>query len=85
MEGHTLVVLDNKTKNDVTREVLISILLEESLVKEPLFPEYLMLMIIRLYGNPFQDMLIEGLNQNMGMLNTFWDGASSNTHDLQGK
>ena len=46
MDGDTIDVLNHKTKEDVTREVLISILSEQSVPGDELFTENLMLMII---------------------------------------
>ena len=77
MEGNVLRVLDSDTKNDVTRDVLISILLEESLVGDRLFTEQFMRMIIRFYGNPLQNILIDWLEQNIEVLNKFLDATTS--------
>ena len=47
MNGYAIEVVDQKTKEDVTRDVLISILLEDGRVGEGLFSEDLMKMIIK--------------------------------------
>lgn len=77
MEGREILVLDNKTKEDVTREVLISLIMEESIGGEPLFSEDLMRMIIRFYGNPMQNMLMCTLDQSQKLLNSIWFTATS--------
>ncbi len=76
MEGNVLRVLDSDTKNDVTRDVLISILIEESHVGGPLFSEQFMRMIICFYGNPLQNILIDWLEQNIEVLNKFFDAST---------
>jgi polyhydroxyalkanoate synthesis repressor PhaR len=85
MAGHEIIVLDNKTKEDVTREVLISVLLEESLVREPLFSENLMRLIICFYGNPLQSTLMNHFDQSLKIINNFWATASQNANDEQNK
>lgn len=84
MEGRNIVVLDNKTKEDVTREVLISIIMEESFVGEPLFSEELMKMIIRFYGNPMQALLTNSLDQGLRLMGDFWSTAISNKNTTEG-
>ena len=71
-EGCGIIVLDNKTKEDVTREVLLSILMDETVFGEPLFSEDLMRTLIRFYGNPLQEVLMETLDKGQKMLNSLW-------------
>lgn len=85
MDGHEIVVLDNKTKEDVTREVLISVLLEESLVREPLFTENLMMLIIRFYGNPMQSALMNHFDQSMKIINSLWSANPKTTDSSEKK
>jgi polyhydroxyalkanoate synthesis repressor PhaR len=77
LEGREILVLDHKTKEDVTREVLISIIMEETIGGEPLFSNDLMKMIIRSYGNPMQDLLMSALDQSQKILNTVLHMATS--------
>lgn len=83
MGGDTIVVLNHKTKDDVTREVLISILLEQSVPGDELFTEDLMRMIIRFYGNPLQAALSTHLDQSHEMLSSFWSNFLSNQKDTE--
>ncbi|QWE06067.1 polyhydroxyalkanoate synthesis regulator DNA-binding domain-containing protein [Polynucleobacter sp. JS-JIR-5-A7] len=83
MEGRDIVVLDNKTKEDVTREVLVSIIMEESFVGEPLFSEDLMKMIIRFYGNPMQALLTNSLDQGLQILTGIWSTLSANKKNTE--
>jgi polyhydroxyalkanoate synthesis repressor PhaR len=81
MEGYTIVVHDHKTKEDVTREVLINILLDNTLSGPQLFSEDLMRMIIKLYGNPVLEIVKLYFDQNLALLNSFW----SNTENINNK
>lgn len=85
MAGHKIVVLDNKTKEDVTREVLINILLDQSLIGEPVFTEKLMRLIICFYGSPLQSVLTNHFDQNLKMINSFWTVASSTRDSAENK
>lgn len=85
MEGCEIIVLDNKTKEDVTREVLISIIMEETIGGEPLFSEDLMKMIIRFYGNPMQSALMATLDQSQKMLASIWPMANIQTPSKEDK
>lgn len=78
IEGYDIVVLDNKTKEDVTREVLVSIITEETLEDRPIFSEDLMKMIIRFYGNPLQDLLKSTLDKNLNLMTDFWATTNLN-------
>lgn len=77
LEGREILVVDHKTKEDVTREVLISIIMEETIGGEPLFSNDLMKMIIQSYGNPMQDLLMSTLDQSQKILNTIFHMATS--------
>ena len=79
MDGYDIVVLNHKTKEDVTREVLISIILDQSVPGNELFTEDLMKMIIKFYGNPMQGLFMSTLDQSHKMFNSLWKlSASSN-------
>ena len=85
MEGCEIIIRDNKTKEDVTREVLISILMEETIGGEPLFTENLMKMIIRFYGNPMQDMFVATLEQSQRVLNSLWPTVKTSKVNIEEK
>lgn len=85
MEGREIIVLDNKTKVDVTREVLISIIMEEEFIGGPPFTENLMRMIIQFYGNPLQGLLKNSLDQGQKMLTNIWSMASKQKNGEAGK
>ncbi|MCL2022275.1 MAG: polyhydroxyalkanoate synthesis repressor PhaR [Betaproteobacteria bacterium] len=58
-------VLDAKTGEDLTRSILLQILLEEEGCGLPLFSSELLSLIIRLYGNAMQGMLGKYLENNI--------------------
>ena len=72
IEGYDIIVLDNKTKEDVTSEVLISILMDEAIGGDALFFEELMKAIICFYGNPMQHLFTATLDQSHKLLNSMW-------------
>lgn len=78
MEGRNIIVLDNKTKEDVTREVLVSVIMEETIVGEPLFSEAFMRMLIKFYGHPMQGILKNSFDQGLQTLNGIWSTLSAN-------
>ena len=85
LEGREIIVLDNKTKKDVTREVLINIIMEETIGGKQLFSDNLMRMIICFYGNPLQGTLMSTLDQSQKMLTSLWSMASPNASNKEEK
>jgi len=83
VDGDTIVVLNHKNKEDVTREVLISILLEQSGPGNELFTENLMRMIIRFYGNPMQAALSAHLDQTHEIISSFWSNLLASQKDSE--
>ncbi|QWD66017.1 polyhydroxyalkanoate synthesis regulator DNA-binding domain-containing protein [Polynucleobacter sp. MWH-Aus1W21] len=77
IEGNEIVILDNTTKEDVTREVLISIILEEGIAGNEIFSVELMKMIIKLYDNPLKDFYVNGLNQSQSFLTSLLSNFSN--------
>lgn len=62
-----VVVLDAKTGNDITRQVLLQILLEEEAGGQPLLNDEMLCQFIRVYGQASQGILGPFLAQNMKM------------------
>lgn len=83
LDGDTIVVQNHKTKEDVTREVLISIILEQSGPGNELFTENLMRMIICFYGNPLQAALSAHLDQTHELLGSYWSNFLNNQKDAE--
>lgn len=65
MEHQNLVVRDAKSGEDITRSILLQIILEEEAGGAPLFTEAVLANIIRLYGNAMQGFMGSYLENNV--------------------
>lgn len=59
------VVTDTKSSKDLTRSILLQIILEEEAGKLPIFTESMLTQIIRIYGNSMQSMMGNYLEKNL--------------------
>ena len=65
MEGTRFVVQDAKTGEDLTRSILLQIILEEEAAGAPLFTEAVLADIIRFYGHAMQGFMGSYLEKNI--------------------
>lgn len=65
MRGESFVVRDAKTGDDLTRSILLQIILEEETAGVPLFSEKMLANIIRFYGHAMQDFMGSYLERNL--------------------
>lgn len=65
MENALFVVLDAKTGDDLTRSILLQIILEEESGGAPMFTEAVLANIIRFYGNAMQSFMGDYLEKNV--------------------
>jgi polyhydroxyalkanoate synthesis repressor PhaR len=70
MTQEPFVVLDAKTGEEITRSILMQIILEEESSGQPLFSTQILMQMIRFYGNSLQGMMSPFLEEN---LNQFVD------------
>jgi polyhydroxyalkanoate synthesis repressor PhaR len=70
MASAQFVVRDAKTNEDLTRSILLQIILEEETAGAPMFTEAVLANIIRFYGNAMQSFMGAYLEQNV---QTFMD------------
>jgi polyhydroxyalkanoate synthesis repressor PhaR len=70
LEGHAFVVRDAKTGEDLTRSILLQIILEEETGGVPIFSTQMLSQVIRFYGHSMQGMMGSYLEKN---LQTFTD------------
>ncbi len=70
LEGEDFVVRDAKTSDDLTRSILLQIILEEESGGGPMFSSQMLAQIIRFYGHAMQGMMGSYLEKN---LQTFTD------------
>lgn len=67
MKAEPFVVRDAKSGEDLTRSILLQIILEEETAGVPLFTESMLANMIRFYGHSMQGMMGSYLEQNMQM------------------
>ena len=65
MKTATFVVRDAKTNEDLTRSILLQIILEEETGGAPMFTEAVLANIIRFYGNAMQSFMGSYLEKNV--------------------
>lgn len=68
IEGDIIQVVDVKSGEDVTRGVLLQIILEEEANQTPIFSNDFLIQIIRFYGKSFQSAISPFLEQGIDML-----------------
>lgn len=67
IDGVEFKVMDAKTKDDLTRTILLQIISEEEEGGEPIFSSELLAQIIRSYGGNMQNLLTSYLEKSMDM------------------
>ncbi len=65
LSGHAFVVRDAKSNEDLTRSILLQIILEEETAGVPMFTEQALANIIRFYGHTMQDFMGPYLEKNV--------------------
>ena len=65
MDSEPVVIRDAKTNEDLTRSILLQIILEEETAGVPLFSEKMLANIIRFYGHAMQDFMGSYLERNL--------------------
>ena len=68
MEGHTFAVKDAKSGEDLTRSILLQIILEAESAGAPMFTEAVLANIIRFYGHAMQGYMGSYLESNLQSL-----------------
>ena len=81
LDGQDFEVRDAKSSDDLTRSILLQIILEEESVGVPMFSTQSLAQIIRLYGNAMQGVMGNFLEQN---LQTFSDAQTRFAEQTQG-
>jgi len=67
LEGEQIKVMDAKTEEDLTRSILLQIMLEEEAAGEPLFTANMLAQIIRFYGGTMQGLFARYLEESLAM------------------
>ena len=66
VSGVDIQILDDTSGEDITRALLLQIIVEQEQSDTPLLPEVLLAQLIRFYGNPMQGMMGDYLQQSVG-------------------
>lgn len=82
MKAAPFVVRDAKTNEDLTRSILLQIILEEETAGVPLFSENMLANIIRFYGHTMQDHMGSYLEKNMQIFMDLQKRMSEQTKGL---
>jgi len=68
VEGNDVQIVDDTNGEDITRSVLLQIIADNEQGGRPMLDAELLMRIIRLYGNPLQDMMGEYLLKSFDAL-----------------
>lgn len=68
--GHDVMIVEETTGNDISRSILLQIIAEREQDGRPMLDADFLMRIIRLYGNPMQDMVGKFLSKSF---DTFMD------------
>ncbi len=74
--NQTIKVVDAKTGEDLTRSILLQIILEEEAAGTPMFSEAVLAGLIRLYGQTMQGVMGPWLEQQLGWM-AEWQGKGA--------
>ena len=67
LQGEQIKVVDAKTDEDLSRSILLQIMLEEEAAGEPLFTANMLAQIIRFYGGTMQGLFARYLEESLSM------------------
>ncbi len=85
MGGEEFQVVDAKTGEDLTRSILLQIILEEEAAGEPMFSSDVLTQFIRSYGNAMQGMLGAYLERNMQLFGEIQKSMREQSQKLYGE
>jgi len=84
VQGEEFQVVDDKTKEDLTRSILLQIILEEETAGAPMFSSDILTQFIRSYGNAMQGMLGAYLERNMQLFGEIQKSMQEQSQKLDG-
>ena len=85
LDGQEFQVVDDKTKEDLTRSILLQIILEEENGGAPMFSSDILTQFIRSYGNAMQGMLGSYLERNMQLFGEIQKRMQEQSQKLYGE
>lgn len=84
LQGEEFRVTDAKTGEDLTRPILLQVILEEECAGAPMFSADVLTQFIRCYGNAMQGMLGTYLERNMHLFNEIQKRMQEQSQKLYG-
>ena len=78
-------VVDAKTGDDLTRSILLQIIIDEETTRVPLFTTDLLAQMIRFYGHAMEGMLGKYLEANIKSFTEFQKKLAEHSHSLYGE
>ncbi len=85
LQGEEFQVVDAKSSEDLTRSILLQIILEEEAGGAPMFSADILTQFIRSYGNAMQGMLGPYLERNMQLFNEIQKRMQEQSQKLYGE
>jgi polyhydroxyalkanoate synthesis repressor PhaR len=85
VQGEQFQVVDAKTSEDLTRSILLQIILEEETAGAPMFSSDVLTQFIRSYGNAMQGMLGAYLERNMQLFSEIQKRMQEQSQKLYGE
>ena len=85
VQGEEFQVLDAKSSEDLTRAILLQIILEEESAGAPMFSSDILTQFIRAYGNTMQGMLGSYLERNMQLFGEIQKRMQEQSQKLYGE
>lgn len=78
--GYDVKIVDDTTDEDISRSILLQIIAEREQAGRPMLDAEFLMRIIRLYGNPVQDMVGEFLSRSF---DTFMEQQARYQEDMR--
>src|SRR5258706_1582357 len=85
MQGEEFQVVDAKTGEDLTRSILLQVIMEEESGGAPMFSSDILTQFIRSYGNAMQGMLGSYLERNMQLFSEIQTRMQDQSKQLYGE
>jgi polyhydroxyalkanoate synthesis repressor PhaR len=85
MQGEEFQVVDAKSGGDLTRAILLQVIMEEEAAGAPMFSSDILTQFIRSYGNAMQGMLGAYLERNMQLFNEIQKRMQEQSQKLYGE
>ena len=82
MDSEPVIIKDAKTGEDLTRSILLQIILEEEVGGAPLFSEAMLANIIRFYGHAMQGFMGTYIEKNVQMFTDFQSKMAENSQGM---